>query len=316
MKVISIILIIAVSIFSLLGCSANTMPQIGYSVYDMKFDFFKEMEKGTRSHLKELGYSLVVDDQKSSTEKQISGCRELLEKGVKVLIVSPIDVTAMEEIVEEAHLYHVPVIINDIGSGGSNYDAFVVSDSIEGGRMAGEYLHSVLLEQNRNDNAGVVVFRNNPQVAVAHSRGDGFLEIANEYGWQTIKDVVAEGEMDTAYNMMKELLKQTTDIDAVFCTNDPMALGVVKACEEEKITNVNIIGFNGDADALKAIRDGRMLATVQQYPYAMGEIAADLADMLYKDIEIDFDIPENKTILVPVMLIDADNVQDAFKALH
>ncbi len=55
MRVISIILIIAVSIFTLLGSSANTMPQIGFSVYDMKFDFFKEMEKATRSHLKELG---------------------------------------------------------------------------------------------------------------------------------------------------------------------------------------------------------------------------------------------------------------------
>lgn len=316
MKAIRILFIIFILILTLLGCNSNNMTQIGFSVYDMKFDFFKEMEKGTRTHLRELGYTLVVDDQKSSTENQISGCRELLQKGVKVLIVSPIDVTAMREIVEEAHGYHVPVIINDIGGGGSDYDAFVLSDGIEGGRMAGEYLHTVLLEQNRDKHARVLVFRNNPQVAVAHSRGDGFLEIANEYGWEIVRDAVVEGEKETAYMMMKNLLKETTDIDAVFCTNDPMALGVAQACEEENIEGVNIIGFNGDIDALKAIRAGRMLATVQQYPYAMGEIAADLADMLYKNVDIDFDIPEEKAILVPVLLIDSDNVEDAFKALH
>ena len=316
MKAICIILAIVVLISILPGCTKDDRPQVGFSVYDMKFDFFKEMEKGTRTHLRELGYDLIVYDQKSSTENQINGCRELLEKGVEVLIVSPIDTTAMEQIVEEAHQYNVPVIINDIGGGGSDYDAFVVSDSIEGGRMAGEYLHSILLEQNKIEDINVVVFRNNPQVAVAYSRGDGFLEIANEYRWNTVEDMVAEGEMETAYTMMKELLKESKDIDAVFCTNDPMALGVVMACEEENITDINIIGFNGDVDALRAIREGRMLATVQQYSYAMGEIAADLADMMVKDVAIDFDVPEDKTILVPVLLIDSNNVEDAFKALH
>jgi len=235
---------------------------------------------------------------------------------VEVLIVSPINSTVMPQIVDEAHSKNIPVIVNDIGGGGADYDAFVVSDSIEGGRMAGEYLQGVFLSAKKAGNVNVVVLRNNPEVSAAHNRGNGFLEIAHEYGWNVVADIVAKGEHDTAYSMMKQLLEDNERIDAVFCTNDPMALGVSKACGEMGREDIKVIGFNGDNEALKAIREGKMLATIQQYPYAMGEIAADLADMMIKKTAIDFDLQEEKTILVPVTLIDKNNVEDAFKALH
>lgn len=289
---------------------------IGFSVYDMKFDFFQEMEMGTRTHLKELGYDLIVFDQKSSTERQLAGCQELINKGVKVLIVSPINSTVMDQIVNEAHAKNIPVIVNDIGAENSAYDAFVVADCIGGGRMAGEYLYNLFASEKKNSDIHVISFRNSPQVAAAYSRADGFLEIANEFGWHIIADEVADGEKEAATMLMKKLLEENSVIDAVFCTNDPMALGVLQACKEAKRENIKVIGFNGDIAALKAIREGEMTATIQQYPYAMGEIAADIADMLIKKTPVEFDIPQTKTILIPVTLIDKQNVEDAFKALH
>jgi ribose transport system substrate-binding protein len=222
----------------------------------------------------------------------------------------------MEQIINEAHSKNIPVIVNDIGGGGADYDAFVVSDTIEGGRLAGEYLQGRFVSEKKTGKINVVVLRNSPEVYVAHSRGDGFLEIAHDYGWNVIADDVAMGEHDAAYLKMKQLLKDNSQIDAVFCTNDPMALGVFNACKEMGRQNIKVIGFNGDNDALKAISNGEMTATIQQYPYAMGQIAADLADMLIKGMVIDFDLQKEKTILVPVTLVDKNNVEDAFKALH
>lgn len=316
MKKIIVILNILVCVILLTTCSKVVKPKIGFSVYDMKFGFFKEMEKGTRSRLKELGYELIIRDQQSSTERQISGCRELINDGVKVLIVSPINSTSMSQIVKEAHSKNIPVIINDVGGGGADFDAFVVSDSIEGGRLAGEYLKEKFVSEKKTGSINIVIFRNSREVPAAYKRGDGFLEIANEFRWNIIADTIAKGEHDTAYSIMKKLLKENSRIDAVFCTNDPMALGVLKACTEMSRKDVRIIGFNGDNDALRSILNGKMTATIQQYPYAMGEIAADLSDMLIKRTTIDFDLQKERTILVPVTLIDKNNVEDAFKALH
>jgi ribose transport system substrate-binding protein len=316
MRKIIVILSIVMCLILVTACEKSNRPKIGFSIYDMKFDFFKEMEKGTRTHLKELGYEIIVHDQKSNTERQISGCKELISKGVEVLIVSPINSTVMSQIVDVAHLNNIPVIINDVGGGGANYDAFIVSDCIGGGRLAGEYLKEEFISERRANNVNVVILRNSPEVSAAYSRGDGFLEIASECRWSVIADMVAEGEYDSAYSIMKQLLNDNNQIDAVFCTNDPMALGVSYACKELGKEGIKIIGFNGDIEALKAIREGKITATIQQYPYAMGEIAADLADMLIKKIDVDFDLPDEKTILVPVTLIDKNNVEDAFRALH
>jgi ribose transport system substrate-binding protein len=298
-----------------LGLQDDDRPVIGISLYDMKFDFFKEMEKGARTHLEEMSYRSVVEDQRSDTNKQIESCLELIGAGIKALIVSPINSTAMSRIIKEAHGKNIYVIVIDIGCNDPNYDAYVVSDGIEGGRMAGEFLKDVLERENKTT-ARVAVFRNNPEVAVAHSRGDGFLEIASEYGWYKEADIVAEGETEPAYRKMSEMLRGGSKVDVVFCTNDPMALGVSRACIDNERKDVRIIGFNGDVEALSAIREGKMLATIQMYPYAMGEIAADLADMLIRDVPIDFDLPDSKTVLIPVALIHEGNVDNAYKSLH
>lgn len=282
----------------------------------MKFDFFKEMEKGTRKHLKELGYDMLLHDQKGDTALEINGCKELIDKGIAALIVSPIKPEVLPPIVEEAHKNNIPVIINDIGGGGSDYDALVVSDCIGGGRMAGEYLQKVLNEKGISGPVDVAILRNNPSVSAAYSRGDGFREIAVEAGWNVIKDASAEGEAEVAYTVMKEILKSNPEVKGVFCTNDPMATAAARACFESGRKDILVIGFNGDIIALNAIKEGKMIATIQQFPYAMGETAADLVDMLIKGQNIEFDIPENKQILIPVKLIDKNNVDEAYAALH
>jgi ABC-type sugar transport system substrate-binding protein len=83
MRKIIVILSIVMCLILVTACEKSNRPKIGFSIYDMKFDFFKEMEKGTRTHLKELGYEIIVHDQKSNTERQISGCKELISKGVE-----------------------------------------------------------------------------------------------------------------------------------------------------------------------------------------------------------------------------------------
>ena len=128
--------------------SKSSLKKIGFSVYDMKYDYFKQMAKGTEKHLKELGYSMILNDQKSDADLEIKGCNELINQGISALIISPINPEVLSKIVMQAREKKIPVIINDIGGGDSDYDALVVSDCIGGGRMAGEYFEKKLKDKN------------------------------------------------------------------------------------------------------------------------------------------------------------------------
>ncbi len=289
--------------------------KVGFSCYDMKFDYYKQMEKGMRSRLDDLGYDLIVHDQKSRTDLQIKGCMDMIEQGVEALIISPINPKVLGSIVDAAHEKKIPVILNDIGGGNSDYDVVVISDCIEGGRMAAQYLQEVFTKEGLlPQDTAVGILRNPPTHEGPFSRGDGFREVAEELGWQVF-DNIGEGEEETAYGVTLSMLSQWPEIKAFFCTNDPMAIGVVRACKEMNRSDIRIIGFNGDIQALKLISQGHMLATIQQFPYAMGETGADIVDIFLSGQEIEFDVSEKKQILMPVRLIDQSNVDEARKAL-
>ena len=97
--------------------------------------------------------------------------------------------------------------------------------------------------------------------------------------------------------------------------NDPMAAAAAQAAVDAKRTDIIIVGFNADTVALEAIQAGTMAATIQQVPYKMGMMTADLADKLIKGQKLKFDDEKNREIYVPVNLITSANVGEALAAI-
>ncbi|MFV0406663.1 MAG: substrate-binding domain-containing protein [Propioniciclava sp.] len=75
---------------------------------------------------------VIVIDAKSSQQTQVSGSSDLINQGVSVLVVSPVQPDALPVTVDEAHAAGVPIIIGDVGAAG-NYDAYILSDNFDGG---------------------------------------------------------------------------------------------------------------------------------------------------------------------------------------
>jgi ribose transport system substrate-binding protein len=79
--------------------------------------------------------------------------------------------------------------------------------------------------------------------------------------------------------VMEAMLQGNPQIDAVFCGNDAMAMGAYQALVSAgKADSVKVFGFDGAADALDGIRDGKIEATVMQFPKRMSRTAAEWAD--------------------------------------
>jgi ribose transport system substrate-binding protein len=73
-----------------------------------------------------------------------------------------------------------------------------------------------------------------------------------------------------------EMLRRHPRLAGIFAANDLMALGAADAVRTAgRSGEVAIVGLDGIAEALDAIRRGSISATVSQYPYVMGRMAVE-----------------------------------------
>jgi ribose transport system substrate-binding protein len=291
------------------GCGdseATGKPMIGFSVYDMKAEFFQSMEKGVRERAVELGYDYKLHDQKSDELQMVSGCRSLISQGVKALIVSPVKPDALGPIVDSSQKAGIPIVISDIGGGGTNYNAIVISDNQGGGKLAGEF---VVKRLGAGEQRPVAIIKVEPSATYAIRRGEGFKAAVTAGGFTVAAELSGHSKTEEGYAKMKNILAANPNLVAVFCENDPMAVGAAQAVSEAGLSNkILVIGFNADGVAIDAIRAGTMTATVAQYPEKMGRLSAELVDAKIKGTPIKFSNEKEREVFAPVELITAENL--------
>jgi len=292
---------------SLFGCTEkkDDAKTIGFSVYDMQYEFFQIMEEGTRKQVEALGYKYILHDQKSDETEMVNGAINLINQGVAALIISPCKPEALSSIIAAAKEKGIPVIVDDIGGGGTDYDAIVISDCFLGGQLAADY--AVELLTGNEGSKEVAIIKCEPEAVYAIRRGEGFKANMVAAGFTVVKEVSGHSKSEEGYNIMKDLLASNPNVVAVFAENDPMAVGAANAAKDAGRDDIIIIGFNNDPEAVDAMKAGILTATVAQYPGAMGKLTVDLADILIKGgtLEGRFGNPELREIFAEVKLIKA-----------
>ncbi len=101
---------------------------------------------------------------------------------------------------------------------------------------------------------------------------------------------------------MSNLLQAHPDVQGVIAANDEMALGAVKALGSRAGTSVQVVGFDGTPDGLKAVEQGTLYASVPQQPSQRGRIAVDNAVKAIKGEKVE------ETVKVPVKVVTKENV--------
>ena len=300
----------------LTGCTAPTAPKqnakkkIGFSVYDMQYGFFQDMEKGTREAAEKAGYDYVLVDQKSSEATMVSATQDLINQGIDALIISPVKPDAMGPLVDAAKKKGIPVVVDDIGGGGTAYDVIVISNNAAGGVMGAEHLDK-LIKQTGNTSKKVASITCDPSAVYAWQRNVNFEKKIKELGYEVVASLNGNSKQEEGYRLMKDVMSAHPDVAGVFSCNDPMAVGAAQAIADSGksgVKDIPVVGFNADEIALKAIKEGSMAATVQQIPYDMGKMTVDLATKLMNKEKLKYDNEAEREIYVPVKLITPENV--------
>lgn len=112
----------------------------------------------------------------------------------------------------------------------------------------------------------------NPQGYSGSRKREGFMKEIRKYSRIIIFEAPPTFySRSNTFTVARSLLKQNSDIKAVFAFSDPMAFGVadaVKFCNYRKLL---IVGFDGSKQGIDAIKDGRIDASITQCPYDIGK---------------------------------------------
>ena len=288
---------------------------IGFSVYDLSNEYFQSMLNGVEAEAEAEGITLKTHDQKSDENEMITGCTNLLDQDIDALIVSPCKPEVMGSVVDAAKEKGVPVIILDIGDGGSDKDVIVVSDMFGGGEIAGKYCVDLLTE-NAAEGKDYAIIKCEESAVYAIQRGQGFESAMSEAGYNKVAELTANSDQTQGYTAMQDILASNPDIVAVFAENDNMALGAASAIEEAgQKGKILVFGFDGNESAIDAIKDGSMAGTIAQQPVEIGKLGVQLAAQKAGGSELTYDNAETKEIYADVYLIDNTGVRnDTYKA--
>lgn len=268
---------------------SNKDITIGVSLSTLNNPFFVSIKEAIQKEAKNNNFKIKVVDAQDDSAKQSNDIDDLIQQQVDYLIINPTDSAAISSAVQNANAQDIPVITLDRSVEQGKVTQFIASDNVAGGKMAGEYIVKQVGEK-----ASVGELEGVPGASATRERGKGFhivadkqLEVASK---QTAKFNRAEG-----LNVTQNMIQSHPDIKAIFAHNDEMALGAIEAIGTKDIL---VVGFDGNDDAMKSIKNKKLDATIAQQPALMGEDA----------VKAILDLKDGKTIKsevkVPLKLVE------------
>ncbi|TGE33755.1 ribose ABC transporter substrate-binding protein RbsB [Desulfosporosinus sp. Sb-LF] len=260
---------------------------IGFSVSTLNNPFFVSLKDGADKAAKAAGADLLVVDAGDNTAKQISDIEDLIQKKVSVLLINPTDSAAVVSAVESANKANIPVITVDRASNGGKVVSHIASDNVKGGSMAADYIMKTL-----GNKGNIVELQGIAGTSAARDRGQGFHKVVDgKDGVKVVASQPADFDRAKGLKVMENILQGNKDIQAVFAHNDEMALGALSAIQAAGKSNILVVGFDATDDAVKAVKDGKMAATVAQKPDLIGKTALETALKVAKGEKVDASIP-------------------------
>lgn len=265
--------------------------RIGMVVSTQDNPFFVTLKEGAQKKAKELGHELIVLDSQNDPSKELSNVEDLVMKKVDVILINPTDSDAVVASVKAANRNKVPVVTLDRGANGGTVVSHIASDNVLGGEMAGKYI----LEKV-GKGAEVVELEGIPGTTAARDRGEGFNKIAKE-NLKVVARQSADFDRTKGLNVMENIVQSNPNIKAVFAHNDEMALGAIKALQGNRKNDVIVVGFDATDAAVKAVKNGKMSATIAQKPEKIGEKGVEIADKIIKKESVEKYIPVELNII-------------------
>ncbi|OOF55080.1 D-ribose ABC transporter substrate-binding protein RbsB [Rodentibacter genomosp. 2] len=271
--------------------TASAQDTIALAVSTLDNPFFVTLKDGAQKKANELGYKLVVLDSQNDPAKELANVEDLTVRGAKVLLINPTDSEAVGNAVAIANRNNIPVITLDRGAAKGNVMSHIASDNVAGGKMAGDFI-----AQKLGNGAKVIQLEGIAGTSAARERGEGFKQAIETHKFNVLASQPADFDRTKGLNVTENLLASKAEVQAIFAQNDEMALGALRAVNAAN-KKVLIVGFDGTDDGVKAVKSGKLAATIAQQPDLIGSLGVITADKILKGEKVDAKIPVDLKVI-------------------
>src|SRR5260221_12484127 len=257
-------------------------PVIGLVMKSLANEFFKDMEEGAIKHVQERGdLTLVPVGMHSETDidTQISAVENFITQKVDAIVVAPADSRALVPPLARAIkagivVINIDVALDEAAKKQAGVDlAFVGPHNRTGAKMSGAVLAKAL-----GPGGKVVILEGNPGADNAIQRKLGFDDAVKEGQLALLDSRTAHWETEEANTVFSNMLTAHPDIQGVMATNDSMALGGVQAIDASgKSGQIKVVGFDNIAPVQPLLKEGKMIATIDQFGSEMAANGTDYA---------------------------------------
>jgi len=293
-------------IIALLAMSCNRQPAIQYkytigvTYQNLQNEFVINIQDAMRKRAKELNIKLIEVDGQGKAENQISQVENFLALDVDAIILNPFDQYGSAPVVSIAKREGKPiVVVNAVVVNLDKADAYVGSNDQEAGRIAATYILQVL-----KGRGNIALIRGPNGHSAEIQRTEGIMEILKDHpDIKIIFDQSGNWDRTQGLELMENWLSTGKSLQAVIAQNDEMALGAQKAIEAAgKQNDIVVIGIDAIPDALRAVKEGKLCATVFQDARGQGILALELAVKLCEGKLVEH------THYIPFQLITKENL--------
>ena len=258
------------------GDSAN--KSITFALSTQANSFMVKMREGAQKKADELGLTINFQDASDDSATQANQLANAAATGAGAVIVNPTDSDAMAPAVKQLTDAKIPVVAVDRAVNNAEVSSYIASDNVGGGKQAAKALSEAIHGEGE-----ILVLQGKTGSSASRERGQGFDEgLKDSPNIKVVAKQTAEFERVKGLDVTTNLLQAHPNVKAIFAENDEMALGAIEALGSKAGKDVKVIGFDGAEDALKAIKDGRMYASIAQQPVKMAEQAVIEASKLLK----------------------------------
>ena len=244
---------------------------IAVTFQTMNNSFFIDLEAGLKKVVESHGDRLVTLDAQFNSHKQLNDISDMVLQGAAGIFINPVNWEGITGSLLKAKDRGIPCIIVDVPVRDADLAlCTVASDNMEAGRLAARALATARRPAN-------VVILHLPMNKACIDRVAGFQEELAKYPDIKVLDIQdGKGTTEGARPLMRDLLGRFPELNAVFPINDPSALGAISALESAgKLKDVTVVTVDGSAEAIEAIKAGKLLSTSAQFPQEIGRIAGE-----------------------------------------
>ena len=274
-------------------------------------DFWKIARKGCEKADTEMPDVTVAfrTTNTGTIEEQNGLIRQALDRDdADAIAISPIDPAVQKKVINDA-AKRALVITQDSDAPDSDRALYVGADNRAAGRQAGELIRKALPQGGK-----IMVFVGKREVQNAQERFEGLKESLQGSKVEIIDLMTDDANPASARDNAYQTLKKYPDIAGMVGLWSYNGPAIVQALRPEgKLGTIKIVCFDDEQDTIAAIKEGAIFGTVAQQPFEYGYQAVKTAAKILKGDRSA--IPGNKTIFIPTVVIQSNNVDEYSKKL-